>query len=94
MKASRLMKGGSYGCALSNYDTMQVKFLLQQSIAVSFTLTASSERMDHPAKGNGEHLRRDGCLPSTRRDSQDWCVGLRWYGHNVNSLKLRQPQAG
>jgi len=44
-------------CALSNCNAMQVKFLLRQSIVVSFTLTASLETAGWEARENGAYLR-------------------------------------
>ena len=41
-------------CALNSYDAMQVRFLSQQSVVVSLTLTALSERTGWEAKGKGE----------------------------------------
>ncbi len=41
-------------CALTNYDVIQVKFLLRQSIAASLTSTASLEMVRWEAEGNGE----------------------------------------
>ena len=50
-------------CALTKSDVMQVRFLLWQSIAISLTLTAMSERTWWEAKGK----RR---IPASEMDTQ------------------------
>ena len=67
---------------------MQVKFLLRQSIVVSLTSTALSERTGWEAEGNGAYLRVKGTLEIGTSDYDDMGNG------NVNSCKPRYLQAG
>ena len=67
---------------------MQVKFLLWQSIVISFTLTALAERLRWKAKGKGEYLRGKWILKTGTSDYDDMGNG------NVNSRKPRKYEAG
>ena len=60
-------------CALTSYDAIQVRFLIRQSIAVSFTSTALPERVMWEAEGNGAYLR-------VRWTFEKWYVRLQWHG--------------
>ncbi len=70
-------------CALTKSDVMQVGFLLWQSIAISLTLTAMSERMWWEAKGHGAYLRERWTLKTGTSDYSGKVNG------NVNYRKPR-----
>jgi len=71
-------------CALTKSDVMQVGFLLWQSIAISLTLTAMSERTWWEAKGKGAYLRVRWTLKNGTSDYSGKVNG------NVNYRKPRK----
>jgi hypothetical protein len=82
--------------ALASCNAMRVKFPLRQSIVVSLTSTASSEKMGWEAEGNGAYLN----VPSIRTLLVRWTleIGTSDYDDkgngNVNSCKPRYLQSG
>ncbi len=75
-------------CALTKSDVMRVRFLLWQSIAISLTLTAMTERTWWEAKGQDAYLRVRWTLKTGTSDYSGKVNG------NVNYRKPRKDKAG